>query len=851
MNQAILFLSDKSSKWIINLFKPLSSIDNAHTDVFFLYHKRDNSVPDEIRQLNHYTFTNEVLTNLGYTPIEDSLVPGSNHFPLMKFYSDYPGYDYYWVIEDDVIFNGDWNYFFDSFKDNQSDFISSYLQHEMESPGWYWWNTLVTGNEVCEKKICSFNPVYRLSNQALRLIDTALKSGWKGHHEVLIPTLLAHHGLKILDMGNTGSFVEKTTTPAFYTPKTMSHLPVEVTEEKNLLFHPIKEKKEIDLNALKKYCIISAVGKDSLHREWITEESDFDLHLIIYDNSYNKFYNDTNFISYQKGYKFKLIHDYLQKHPEYLNHYEYFFVPDDDISMNPENITRLFRLMEEYQLQIAQPALTDSYYTYEHTILQEESFLRYTNFVEMMTPCFSRESIQKVLFTFNENVSGWGIEFHWSQLIGFTGKEMAIIDDLHCIHTRPIQSFNERNVTELTEYLEKYQLNREIVSFGHIVKTKADNQLPLIQQSELKDQVRKQIDEIAHLLLVSVNATPIVGLAEGRLGIALFLFQYYRLSSKRKYYDMAMSVFESVYPLLGSIATDNKLSTGLAGIGWMVEYMAQSSLTENDTDDILEEICTIMDGFNPLDQLSGGDRLNDELLLNVLQYGVHYLSRIRNSKHNPAQNSQHLTEKYILFQLIDFLETQKTYFLNESKDNNNEELLRAIVWFLSSLQKQNIVHSKLSNLTKCYAELLQKQLDLSSYSPQYLQSFCVLAQNGIFSESDIENYINMIILTDQKEDNFELLNVADSVRHLYQITGVEKYKLLAIQLYKNYVDAIQLTVLHTNLPKGVNGLAGNGLKLIGAIAYYKTDWDELGYFMQPEKIDSYSVGQLMEVAEQQ
>lgn len=835
MKQVVLFLSDKSSQWIVNNFNNLSAAGNDNTDVFFLYHQRNDLIPNSISGLKYCAFSEEILHELGYTPIEKSLIPGSNHFPLMQFYLDYPDYDYYWVIEDDVVFNGEWNFFFESFNQESADFISSYIRNENEHPGWYWWNTLASGNVHCERKISSFNPVYRLSNKALEITDIALKNGWKGHHEVLFPTLLVHKGLKVLDMGDEGEFIEERNIPAFYTSHTMSHLPVEVTEGKNLLFHPVKEKKAIDLKTLKKCCIISAVGKDSLHREWINETSDFDLHLIIYDNSYNKFYNDTNYISYQKGYKFKLVYDYLQKHPEYLNHYDYFFMPDDDISIDSENIHKLFRLMEEFQLQIAQPALTDSYYTYDHTIVQQESLLRYTNFIEMMTPCFSREAIQKVLFTFNENVSGWGIEFHWSQLIGFTGKEMAIIDDLHCIHTRAIQSFNERNVTELTEYLQRYQLNRKIDDFGYVEKKTSKNQLPLVQQSELQYRIRKQIDEIARILLVSVNTTQSVGLADGRLGIALFLFQYYRLSSKRKYYDLALSIFESVYPLLGTIAADNSLSSGLAGIGWMVEYMAQSALTENETDDILEEICMIMDGLNPLEQLSDRARMDYESMQKTLEYGVHYLARIRNIKHDPSQNSQHLTEKYILFQMIDFWEIQKSCFLNKIENAPKEEVLKTIVWFLCSLQKQNIKHSKLSDLIKYYADLLRKQLDLSA-SPQYLQSVCLLAKTGIISERDIENYISSIKFIDQHDDMSELLNMADTVRKLYQITGVEKYKLLAIQLFENAVEGIPSIADPTNLSKGLNGLSGVGLKLIGAITYFHTDWDDLAYLIQPEKM---------------
>lgn len=54
---------------------------------------------------NLFVFTSDVLNELGYTPIEKGkLVPGSNHFPLLKFFKENQCYDYYWLVEDDVRF---------------------------------------------------------------------------------------------------------------------------------------------------------------------------------------------------------------------------------------------------------------------------------------------------------------------------------------------------------------------------------------------------------------------------------------------------------------------------------------------------------------------------------------------------------------------------------------------------------------------------------------------------------------------------------------------------------------------------------------------------------------------------
>lgn len=210
---------------------------------------------------------------------------------------------------------------------------------------------------------------------------------------------------------------------------------------------------------MNKHCVLAAIGSTSLHREWIKKKSSFDLHLIVYDDSYELFKNDSPYVTASKGYKFKLIHNYLCNNPELIEQYDYFYMPDDDISITSTNIQKLFRFMKKYQLAVAQPAIANSFLSYRHTKKHEDSVLRYTNFVEIMQPCFSREALKKVLFTFDETISGWGIDYHWGKILDYTQMNMAIIDDISSEHTRPVQSDHRQ---ELFNYMKKYNLNFNI-----------------------------------------------------------------------------------------------------------------------------------------------------------------------------------------------------------------------------------------------------------------------------------------------------------------------------------------------------------------------------------------------------
>lgn len=130
MKQAVLYLTTKSNEWTLSSFHALEQSLQGKADVYFAYHQQGDVLPVSLQNIeNLFVFTSDVLKELGYTPIErGKLVPGSNHFPLLKFYKENQGYDYYWLVEDDVRFSGEWKDFFGSFASCTSDFLSSVIE---------------------------------------------------------------------------------------------------------------------------------------------------------------------------------------------------------------------------------------------------------------------------------------------------------------------------------------------------------------------------------------------------------------------------------------------------------------------------------------------------------------------------------------------------------------------------------------------------------------------------------------------------------------------------------------------------------------------------------------------------
>ncbi|WP_353122432.1 hypothetical protein [Dysgonomonas capnocytophagoides] len=252
-NKAVfLFVTHKVNQSILERFYTLREQTYHIGESYFLLDTSngfDFEIPEDIPL---YTYNRSLLNNLGYTAIHDKIIPGSNHFITLQFFLDNPHFNHYWSIEYDVVYTEMWTDFFINFENIEADFISSHVETFLSNPYWYWWPTLHLKNSKIKIKqlLKSFNPIYRISNEALSFLNKFLKDNdHKGHHEVLIPTVLNMYGFKILDFGGLGEYVLPQFKERFYLTSsqyvggTMRDKPPISEQElslKNKLLHPVK-----------------------------------------------------------------------------------------------------------------------------------------------------------------------------------------------------------------------------------------------------------------------------------------------------------------------------------------------------------------------------------------------------------------------------------------------------------------------------------------------------------------------------------------------------------------------------------------------------------------------------------
>jgi hypothetical protein len=206
--QALLFLCHNDEPAWIKRFRSLRRGFRPWGDAFFAFHLRDGAgVPSSLRGEPSFVFSDGSVDALGYRRIREGLVPGSTHFPLMQFAREHPEYDFYWVVEYDVRLTAPWRLFFSDIARSDADVIGSHVATPAQHPGWYWWSSL----EVPEmeppppEQLRFFAPVYRLSADAVGLIDAKMRAGWRGHYETLVPTLASAAGLKVMDLAKGGT----------------------------------------------------------------------------------------------------------------------------------------------------------------------------------------------------------------------------------------------------------------------------------------------------------------------------------------------------------------------------------------------------------------------------------------------------------------------------------------------------------------------------------------------------------------------------------------------------------------------------------------------------------------------
>jgi hypothetical protein len=195
----------------------------------------------------------------------------------------------------------------------------------------------------------------------------------------------------------------------------------------------------------RKMLLIVRAGDSSLHETWLEGKSglprNWDLHISYFGNDQQPFGHMPADVSltFERGPKFKGLAQCLDKVSTRLDQYDYIGFPDDDLKADCATWNRFADIIDRHRPMLAQPALSlRSFYSYEELIQRPDLSLRWTNFVEVMCPVFSREALGVALPYFSEGESGWGMDSLWPHLFSYERQTLCVVDETPVLHTRAI-----------------------------------------------------------------------------------------------------------------------------------------------------------------------------------------------------------------------------------------------------------------------------------------------------------------------------------------------------------------------------------------------------------------------------
>ena len=264
---AILFLTHKWNNSIEARYARIRRQTEGFADCYTIA-QSDCEVASSAEQNEVMSFDRFQLPQiLGYEFLhQNDVVPGCTHYPLVSFFRENK-YDHYWLIEYDVEFSGDWKAILSLPLTLEFDFAASHFAVLSNSSKWYWLNGFYAPVCVLNKKIIgvhrlyrkylfrrkylvkSFNPIFCISYHALELLDHYQKLGWRGHQEVLLPTVMKINKMRTIDLVEKGCALGSQIEPGVPGTElsTNRHRPEISRKEfverfrKNTIYHPIKD----------------------------------------------------------------------------------------------------------------------------------------------------------------------------------------------------------------------------------------------------------------------------------------------------------------------------------------------------------------------------------------------------------------------------------------------------------------------------------------------------------------------------------------------------------------------------------------------------------------------------------
>jgi hypothetical protein len=202
----------------------------------------------------------------------------------------------------------------------------------------------------------------------------------------------------------------------------------------------------------KNVLFVSAGDNTIFYENWLDKKRMYDLIVCYYGKNKNRKYEKyADYYFERKGSKIQNFY-YLWNENDILHKYDNYFIVDDDILIKTNEINQLFGYMNEFNLWILQPSFSEES-KISHPITRQVlgNNFRYVNFIEINAPAFSNYAISKCMEIYNDNLTGYGVDYLFLIYLGIEHEDKyMIVDKISCINpnseTREIDNLESQEL---------------------------------------------------------------------------------------------------------------------------------------------------------------------------------------------------------------------------------------------------------------------------------------------------------------------------------------------------------------------------------------------------------------------
>lgn len=127
------------------------------------------------------------------------------------------GYDRFWLVEYDVDFSGDWRDFFAEAAGFSGDLLATRVRRRSDDPRYGHLGSFSMPEAALDDPVIALFPISRLTWKLVAAYrDEMAERHWRGHFEIVLPSVAASLGLAIEEIGGDGPFTPSERRNRFY-----------------------------------------------------------------------------------------------------------------------------------------------------------------------------------------------------------------------------------------------------------------------------------------------------------------------------------------------------------------------------------------------------------------------------------------------------------------------------------------------------------------------------------------------------------------------------------------------------------------------------------------------------------